>query len=82
MLTADTVTDEQIRAFRAELLKDAFSRDTDAPYLCLRALATARGKNQKAARAKARIQVVAAMATWVKCDRDGLRVFAYEMNRR
>ena len=70
-LTVGSVTDAMIEAFRAELIKDAHACDTDAPYLCLRALRPARGRSQEAARAKARARVVAAMMTWIESGRDG-----------
>ena len=68
-----TMTDDEIKAFRAELLADSWARDTDAPYACLRALKPARGRLQKAAREQARRRVAEAHRTWIVAGKDGIK---------
>ena len=65
------MTDEQIEDFRAELMADPHARITDAPHACTRALAVARGARQKAAKAKARLTVLASHSTWIASGRNG-----------
>jgi hypothetical protein len=70
------MTDDEIKAFRAELMADPHARVTDAPHACTRALAAARGARQKAAKAKARATVVAAHSTWIASGREGAEAIA------
>lgn len=72
----NTMTSDQIKAFRAELMADPCARITDAPHACTRALAVAKGRHQKAAKAKAIAVVIAAHAMWVASGRDGARAIA------
>lgn len=67
------MTDDEIRAFKAELLKDGWARSTDMPYACDRALKTARGRKQKAARDQARRVVEQGYQIWIAAGRDGVK---------